>query len=401
MLSVRKGKRKVVSKANMKYDIIVIGSGFSGAVVAYQAAKDGKRVLLLEKRNHIAGNMYDYVNEAGIMVQEYGPHSFHTNNEEVYKFIVSIGEWYEYILRARVEIDGTFTPSPFNFRTVDQFFEADKAKQLKIKLKERYPNQNKVTIVELLECEDTLIREYAEFLFEKDYRPYTAKQWGIRPEELDISVLKRVPVRLDYADRYFDDKYQLMPVRGFTALFEDMLDSEFIDIKLSCDALEKIAIEDGQVLYENETLQIPIVYTGPLDELFHYRYGKLPYRSLRFDWQTHDVDSYQETSGVAYPMAESYTRITEYKKIPVQDVPGKTTIAVEYPAVYGKDGKEPYYPILTAASQEKYAQYLKDAEQVANLYVCGRLGDFKYYNMDDAIRRALEIYDTVKDRYWV
>ena len=381
----------------MNYDIIIAGCGFAGATIAYMAAKDGKRVLLADKREHIAGNMYDYVNEDGILVQKYGPHSFHTDNEDVYSFIKSIGNWYEYILRARVWIDGKYTPSPFNFKTIDQFYDEDKATELKKRLTDYYKGRKKVTVVEMVESEDELIREYADFLFEKDYRPYTSKQWGMKPEEIDISVLKRVPVRLDYTDGYFDDKYQLMPEGGFTAFFENMLSDSNIDIRLNCDILEHIEIKDNEIYFENEKLDIPFVYTGEPDELFKCKYGKLPYRSLYFDIQTHNVDSYQETSGVAYPMAEGYTRITEFKKIPVQNIEGKTTIAVEYPQKYGSEkGKEPYYPILTEESKNLYERYLGESESIKGLYLCGRLADFKYYNMDDVIRRALEVYKEIQ-----
>lgn len=381
----------------MDYDIIIVGCGFAGATIAYLAAKEDKKVLLLDKRNHIAGNMFDYVNKEGILVQEYGPHSFHTENEEVYSFITSIGKWYEYILRARVFIDDKFTPSPFNFKTIDQFYEKEKAEELKNRLKSYYNGRKKVTVVEMVESEDELIREYADFLFEKDYRPYTSKQWGMKPEEIDISVLKRVPVRLDYTDGYFDDKYQLMPEGGFTAFFEKLLSDKNIEIRLNCDAFDLIRMKDEVVYFKNEELNIPFVYTGELDELFKCKYGKLPYRSLYFDWQTHNIDSYQETSGVAYPMAEGYTRITEYKKIPHQTIEGKTTIAVEYPEIYGSErGKEPYYPILTEDSKALYDKYLKESERVKNLYLCGRLADFKYYNMDDVIKRALEVYKKIQ-----
>lgn len=382
----------------MKYDLIIAGCGFAGATIAYLAAKDGKNVLIVEKRNHIAGNMYDYVNEAGILVQKYGPHSFHTNNENVYQFITSIGKWKPHILQARVLIDGKCTPSPFNFKTIDQYYPEEKSKELKSRLLHYYSGRSKVTIVELLKCESPLIRKYAEFLFEKDYRPYTSKQWGINPKELDISVLKRVPVRLNYIDRYFDDKYQLMPEKSFTAYFKKMLENKRIEVELNTDALDYITItNDGTLQWKKEPLKIPFVYTGPLDELFNLKYGKLPYRSLWFDWQTHNIDSYQETSGVAYPMAEGYTRITEYKKLPVQDVPGKTTIAVEYPAVYGSEkGVEPYYPVLTDSSQTTYHKYQHTAGKIRQLYLCGRLAEFKYYNMDQVIERAIQVYSEIK-----
>lgn len=380
----------------MNYDLVIVGCGFTGATIAYKAAKDGKKVLILEKRNHIAGNMYDYIDDAGILVQKYGPHSLHTNSDEIYKFVTSISDWDEYILRARVEILEKYTPSPFNFKTIDQYYQKDKAEKLKRELSSNYQGRDKVTVVELLNSSNDLIKEYAEFLFKYDYRPYTAKQWGIAPEELDVSILKRVPVRLDYKDQYFDDKYQLMPHNSFTDFFNKMLDNPLIDIKLNTDVRDLVVINEEGIIFNGKKLNIPFVYTAPLDELFAYKFGKLPYRSLKFDIKTINVDSYQETSGVAYPMAKGYTRITEYKKIPVQDIKGRTTIAVEYPVEYGSEfGIEPYYPILTVESMNKYDKYRKLASKVSNLFVCGRLGDFKYYNMDDAILRAFKVYELI------
>lgn len=379
----------------MNYDLVIAGCGFAGSTIAYLAAQQGKRVLIYEKRGHIAGNMYDEVNGAGILVQKYGPHSFHTNRKEVYDFITSIGEWYEYILRARVLIDDKYTPSPFNFKTIDDYYDDKKAGILKKHLLEYYNNAEKVTIVEMLECSDSIIKEYAEFLFEKDYRPYTSKQWGINPKDLDISVLKRVPVRLTYVDRYFDDKWQVMPKGSFTEFFKKMLDSKNIDIKLNCDILEHLKLNgsNGSIFLDGEKLNVPLVYTGAVDELFNLKYKRLPYRSLYFDLKTLDIESYQETSGVAYPMAEGYTRITEYTKIPIQNVKGKTTIAVEYPVFYGSEnGKEAYYPILTEDSQRIYKKYKEEVEKYSKLFLCGRLADFKYYNMDDVIIRAFDVF---------
>ncbi len=382
----------------MNYDLTIVGCGFAGSTIAYLAAQQGKRVLIYEKRAHIAGNMYDEVNDAGILVQKYGPHSFHTSKKEAYDFITSIGEWYTYILKARVLIDDKYTPSPFNFKTIDDFYDKEKAEILKKHLLEYYNNAEKVTIVEMLESSDPAIKEYAEFLFEKDYRPYTSKQWGINPKDLDISVLKRVPVRLTYVDRYFDDEWQVMPKGSFTEFFEKMLDNKNIDIKLNCDILKHLKLNEsnGSKFIDGEESSVPLVYTGALDELFNLKYGKLPYRSLYFDFKTLDINSYQETSGVAYPMAEGYTRITEYTKIPLQNVKGKTTIAVEYPVPYGSEkGKEPYYPILTEDSQRIYKKYEEEVKKYPQLYLCGRLADFKYYNMDDVVIRAFDVFKNI------
>ena len=378
----------------MKYDMIIAGCGFAGATIAYLAAKDGKRVLLLEKRGHIAGNMFDYVNDAGILVQKYGPHSIHTSNQAVIDFLEDIWDWQPYTLRARAVIEGRTTPVPFNFTTIDTYYSESEAALLKERLQAVYPGSKTVPVIDMLASSDTIIRAYAEFLFEKDYRPYSAKQWGIPPEQLDSSVLKRVPVRLSYVDRYFDDMWQTLPQGSFTALFAKLLSSQAIDVRLNEDILPHLRLcENGDILFDGQRLDIPLIYTGPLDELFGQRHGCLPYRSLHFVFETHDLESYQETSGVAHPMAEGFTRITEYTKQPVQNGNGKTAICVEYPVPYGsKQGKEAYYPILTDASQQMAEAYRKLAYQYKELHLCGRLADFRYYNMDQVIDRALALY---------
>lgn len=380
------------------YDILIVGSGFVGSVIAYLAAKDGKRVLLVERRGHIAGNMYDYFDpETGILVQEYGPHSFHTENDTVYDFVTSVGSWYPFTLTARVEMLGKTVPSPFNFTAIETYFKPEKAYAIKKRIMDVYRYKPKATIVELLKSEDPLISEYANFLFEYDYQPYTVKQWNIRPEELDVSVLSRVPVRFDYIDRYFDDRYQMMPEGGFTAFFKKLLNNPRIDVKLNFDVLKHLKISGNQMLFDGNEFDIPVVYTGATDELFDCKFGRLPYRSLRFEYKTLDMKSFQEAPGVAHPAAVGYTRITEYTKLPLQDGGGKTIIAYEYPVEYG-EGKctEPYYPVLTAKSAEIYTRYKESVRLVKNLYPAGRLADFKYYNMDQAILRGLETYDKIK-----
>ena len=303
------------------------------------------------------------------------------------------------MLRARVDIKGKLTPSPFNFQTVEDYFTPKKALEIKTRLAEAFEYRTKTTIVEMLESEDPVVKEYAEFLFQEDYRPYTAKQWGIKPEELDISVLKRVPVRLSYIDQYFDDQYQMQPKGGYTALFETMLDSDLIEVQLNMDANDRLTLrENGEILLDGAVTHAPVIYTGALDELFDCKFGKLPYRSLSFEYKTMPLKDFQPTPGVAYPLAEGYTRITEFSKLmPLQPETEQTIVAYEYPQQYGSEkGKEAYYPILTAHSQELYQKYLDEAKQYPTLYPCGRLGDFKYYNMDQAVLRAYQVYQTLQ-----
>lgn len=377
------------------YDVIVAGCGLSGAVAArYFAEVKNKRVLILEKRNHIGGNMYDFVNEEGILVHQYGPHTFHTKDKALFDFMCRYGEWEEYHLTCGAVIDGVYTPTPFNFTTIDTFYREEDAKALKKAIQEAYPNQKFATVVELLNHDNPLIRGYAEFLFEKDYSLYTAKQWGVSPKEIDPSVLKRVPIRFNDEVGYFDDAYQVMPKVSYTAFFEKLLDHENITVQLEVDALDHISLDEANhcVQIDGKTYTGVVIYTGAIDALFHGRYGSLPYRSLRFEWKTEHIRSFQDAPVVAYPQAEGYTRITEYTKLPVQEVGEKTTYAVEYSLPYrlGVEA-EPYYPVLTAQSQKMYEKYLREAKQYRNLHLCGRLADFKYYNMDQALKRVLDL----------
>lgn len=378
-----------------KYDAVVIGCGLSGSVVARHLAENrGKCVLILERREHIGGNMYDYMDESGIWVHKYGPHTFHTKKEELYSYMCRFAKWKEYHLKCGAVFLGKYTPTPFNFRTIDIFYTKEKADLIKNAVKEEFPEKDYAPILELLDHSNKYIKEYARFLFANDYAPYTAKQWGISHKKIDPSVLKRVPVRFDYVDDYFDDAFQVMPEISYTDFFNHLLDHKKIDIRLNCEAKERLRIrpEDDSILFDGEKFEGEVIYTGPIDELFDFKFGRLPYRSLRFEWKTEQKESFQEAPVVAYPEVEDYTRITEYKKLPHQNILGITTYAVEYPLPYQPgEFQEPYYPVLTKDSQQNYLKYEIEARKYTNLYLCGRLADFKYYNMDQALERALEV----------
>ncbi len=379
-------------------DCLVIGCGLSGSVVARYLADLGIKVTIWERRNHIGGNMFDYVDEYGILVHKYGPHTFHTNNKALIEYIRRFGEWEEYKLTCMAEIDGKTTPTPFNFQTIDDYYPIEEANELKRRIREAFGNRETTTVVELLEHSDEMIRGYAKFLFDKDYSLYTAKQWGVPLSEIDPSVLKRVPLRFSYDVGYFDDKYQVMPKVSYTDFFKKLLDHSNISLVLNVEALERLSIsDDGQnLLIDGNIADFPVVYTGALDELFGCTEGKLPYRSLRFEWVHEDIDNFQDAPVVAYPQAENFTRITEYKKLPVQKVNG-TTYAVEYSQPYELGIKaEPYYPVLTEKSQRLYKKYRRRADLISNLYHCGRLADFKYYNMDQALERALAVCTNIE-----
>lgn len=372
----------------MKY--IVVGCGVSGVSIARLLAEAGHEVEIWERRNHIAGNMRDYHDDHGILVHQYGPHIFHTSNEDVWSFVNRFEEWKPFKLVCGATWDGKYTPTAFNFKTIDTFYSEHDAEILKAKLLEAYPGRDSATVVEVLQNEDPVIRGYAEFLFKNDYAPYTAKQWGVSPSEIDPSVLKRVPLRFSYDESYFTDKYEAMPVHSYSRMFENMLDHPNIKVKLNVNALDHICIKNNQIFIDGKN-DCYVVYSGALDELFEFRYERLPYRSLRFEWKyEEDVESLQEAPVVAYPQEPGFTRITEYKKLPVQNVKG-TSYAVEYPLPYvAGQTNEPYYPVLTEKSQMQYEKYKALSDKIENLLCCGRLADFKYYNMDQAIASALE-----------
>lgn len=375
-------------------DVLVVGCGLCGSVIARHLAEQGKRVTIWERRDHIAGNMYDYVDGNGLCVHRYGPHVFHTYDETLKNYMERYAQWTPFPITCRVDMLGKVTPSPFNYQTVDDYYPPERAAALKKALEAAYPERDKATIVELLESTDPLTKEYADFLFAHDYSLYTAKQWGMQPSEIDPSVLKRVPVLFSYKDGYFDDTWQMVPVYGYTAWFRRLLDHTNIMVELGVEALEHLQIRGGALLLDGAPFAGTVVYTGAVDELLGCRYGRLPYRSLRFEWQTRDGEHALDAALVAYPEAEGYTRITEYSHFPQKERHTKTSLAYEYPLPYQEGAAvEPYYPILTQESMALHARYMKKLQRVPNLVCCGRLADFKYYNMDQALARALDCFE--------
>ena len=368
----------------------IAGSGIVGAVLAAELAKKGHTVQVLERRAHAGGNVYDYDDEYGIHVHHYGPHIFHTNDDEVYRYVSDNCELKDFNLVCGSVMDGKCVPTSFDFSSVDTFFQ-EEAEGIKVHIKAEFGDRASATVLEMLESQDSYVRRFADFLYEKDYKPYTAKQWGIDPEKVDRQIFKRVPILFSYGSKYFSDKYQAMPVKGYMEFIENLLKHPSIELRLNEEALDRFSIRDNQVMDGDKPLDGILIFTGALDELFDCKHGKLPYRSLRFVWKHEDIDSFQDMPVVAYPQAEGFTRITEYKKLPVQEVRG-TTYAVEYPLPYTQgEAMEPYYPVLTEESQKLFRKYYDEAKQVRGLAFAGRLAEFKYYNMDQAIRRALDL----------
>lgn len=388
----------------MKPDVIIVGAGFAGSVIAERFANEAnKNVLILEKRSQIGGNMYDYLDENGVRYHEYGPHIFHTNSKEVVDYLSRFTEWYPYEHRVLGVIQGKKVPIPFNLTSIEKCFEPEKAERLKEALIEAYGMDTKVPILRLKENENEEVKELAEFIYENVFKYYTMKQWGLTPEEIDPGVTARVPVLVGRDDRYFQDKYQCMPKHGYTAIFENMLNSENIEVMLNTDAHEhlKVDLENNKVYYNGEEFTGPVVFTGAVDDLLNYQFGDLSYRSLDFDKQSHE-GTYQEVGTVNYPTPaeiNGFTRITEYKLLMEEYPSDKTTIAVEYPLAYNRHGEKgniPYYPIFTNEDKKNYEAYCDKIKNITNLHLLGRLADYKYYNMDQIVARALMIYNKIK-----
>ena len=392
------------TEIDKEYDLIVVGSGFCGSVIARLSAEElNCHVLVMERRNHLAGNMYDETDEDGFLIQKYGPHVFHTSEDWIYDFIKRFSKWYPYKTFYGVDIDKKFVSAPFGFQAIRDLYPKGDAERLIRLLKEYYPGRSSVSIVELMESKNTVISDFAKLLYEKDYKPYAAKQWNLEPQELDRSVLERLPIILSDRKNYFDEKetkYELQPEMGYTKFFENMLTHEKIDVALETDIFDIVSfhIDVGNCACNGKNLRMPIIYTGALEDFFEND-ETLPYRSLYFEYKKYDLDSYQPTVIMTYPQRYDYLRTTEYSKMMRNAPKNKTVVAFEYPIPYDKSavkGNEPYYPILTKDNIGINQNYMKKLRKIENLYFCGRLADYKYYDMDKAIIRAFEVFNKIK-----
>ncbi len=374
-------------------DAIVIGSGIAGAVAARcMAEEQGKRVLVLEKKEHIGGNCYDEKDAHGILIHKYGPHIFHTSDEEVYAWLSRFTRWYAFGHEVVARVGNELIPVPFNLNTLRQVYGEEKGSVLEGKLVEAFGEGARVPILKLRQHPDPEIQDIAEYVYQNIFLRYTMKQWGQKPEDIDPAVTGRVPVVISYDNRYFGDKYQGMPLDGFTPMFEKILDHPGITVKTGTEAREVLdfSLENGSVLLEGEPFRGPVIYTGPVDELFDNCYGRLPYRSLRFDFEHYDRPDYQGHSVVNYTVSEDFTRITEFKYLTGQQAPD-TTIVKEYPFAYtGADGEIPYYAIQNPENQALYERYAALGGKIKNLHLLGRLAEYKYYNIDAMAARALK-----------
>ena len=378
---------------------LVIGAGFAGAVTARQLAEAGTQVLVLERRGHIGGNAYDCLDGAGVLIHQYGPHIFHTNDKRVYDYLSRFTRWLDYPHRLVANIPddrgGRMEyPVPFNLVSLETAFGPAEGRRLGEKLMAAYGAEKKVTILELRQNPDPEIAALADYVYEHVFVHYTMKQWGTTPEQIDPNTTARVPVFLSRDCRYFQDTYQGMPLEGYTSLFERLLDHPNIQVRLNTDAADHLDLSGERPLLDGAPFDGPVIYTGAVDELFGCVYGRLPYRTLDFQFETLPVDRRQSHGTVNYTVDEDFTRITEFKHMTGQVLPGVTTIVKEYSRAYtGAPGETPYYAIINDGNNALYARYAALAARHGNLHLLGRLAEYKYYNMDAIVARALALAD--------
>ncbi|MBD8680526.1 UDP-galactopyranose mutase [Pseudomonas sp. CFBP 13719] len=363
------------------YDYLVVGAGFAGSVIAERlAAGLGLNVLVIDRRDHIGGNAYDHLDAAGVMVHRYGPHIFHTNAPRIVDYLSRFTQWRPYEHRVLAQVDDHRVPIPINLTTLNTLFDL----QMDEAQAERFLAERAQPVECIRTSEDVVINQIGEELYQKFFRGYTRKQWGLDPSQLDKSVTSRIPTRTTADDRYFTDSFQAMPLEGYTRLFENMLDHPRIDVLLDTD----FAQVREQLAYAQ------LVYCGPVDEYFEFRLGRLPYRSLRFEHKTLQQPQLQGVAVVNYPdEAVPYTRITEYKHLTGQQHP-HTSITYEYPCAEG----DPYYPIPRPENAQLYQRYKALADETPGVTFLGRLGTYKYYNMDQVVGQALALYQRIEQQ---
>ena len=361
---------------------LVVGAGISGATVAERLANAGKNVLVIEAKSHIGGNCYDYRDKNGICIHKYGTHIFHTNNRTVWDYLSKFTQWRPYMHKVLALIDGQLVPIPFNLNSIHQVFSQGLAARIEEKLISKFGFGTQTTILTLKKESDCDLKFLGEYVYEKVFLHYTLKQWGMRPEEIDPNVTARVPIFISRDDRYFHDKYQGIPEGGYTNMIEKMLSHPNIEVKLNT---------SFQAIRKNIPNNIPIYFTGAIDDFFDYVFGELSYRSVHFDFVEYPQEFFQPVACVNYPCNYDFTRIGEYKHF-LNDQSHKTVVSYEFPSPFKRGENERCYPISSPQNTELYARYLTKAQEMyPNVHFLGRLGDYKYYDMDKAVSRALDI----------
>ena len=364
-------------------DIVIIGAGISGAVLAERYASMGKKVLVIEKRNHVGGNCYDFYNSDGILVSKYGAHLFHTDFSDVWEYIHNFSDWYPYEHRVLAYVDSLLVPVPVNITTVNMLLHLNIRDEAEMKI---WVQEHQRKFPHPKNGKEAALSRVGSTLYEKLFKNYTKKQWNKYPEELDASVLNRIPVRTNWDDRYFSDRYQALPKKGYTKFFETLFNHPNIDVRLNIDFFD---IKNSLHNYEK------LFYTGPIDQFFNAdNKQSLEYRSIHFVSETHAGPFYQEHAVINYPNDEKFTRIVEYKHITGQSHP-LTTIVKEYTT----DTGEPYYPVPNPINQKKYAFFQKKAEKLHTVFFVGRLANYKYFNMDQAFKNSLDLFYNLEPDY--
>jgi UDP-galactopyranose mutase len=365
-------------------DWIIVGAGFTGAVLAERIASQlDRRVLVVDRRDHIAGNAYDYRGPWNILVHRYGPHIFHTNSKKIWDYLSGFTEWRPYFHHVVAHVDGKYTPVPFNLSTLDDLFPRRMAEDMTEALVATYGYGAKVPVLKMRQNEDRKLRDLADFIYRKIFENYTHKQWAMKPEQLDPAVSGRLPIHISRDNRYFQDSYQAMPLDGYAAMFARILDHPNIRVSTST------TFDEVRGLYPAAR----IVFTGPIDEYFRFECGALPYRSLRFRLFERPEETVQPVGTVNYPNEFDFTRITEFKHLNGHRAPGSVLVE-EYPEAYEPGRNEPYYPIPTETTALALRPYLERAAALkGRVWFAGRLGDYAYYNMDQACGRALALFE--------
>lgn len=364
---------------------LIVGAGFAGCVLAERIASvRGERVVLIDRRSTLGGNAYDHLDEHGVLVHKYGPHLFHTNSTRVWEYLSRFTEWHPYEHRVQASVDGKLVPVPFNLRALEILFPAAEAARLAERLVEAYGYGAKVPVLKMMQSPDGELRALARFVHDTVFVGYTLKQWGIAPQDLDPSVTARVPVHVSHDDRYFQDEHQALPREGYTRMFERLVDHENIELMLNTSHLDL----EGRLAWDR------MVFTGPMDEFFQCKFGRLPYRSLRFEHRNVPGASLvQPVAQVNHPQEHAYTRTTEYRHATGQQTQS-STIATEFPQPYVPGENDPYYPIPREASRALFRLYEAEARALApKVLFVGRLADYQYYNMDQVVARALTLFD--------